>query len=313
MRAAQFDRLGPPEVLHVVDVAVPEPRPDEVVVRVAAAGLNPADLSVRSRVRSYGAPITFPVRPGWDLAGEIVALGSGISDWAVGDQVFGLAGFPDPAGTHAEFAAVPGSQLAPRPAGLSDTESGALPLVGLTVLQAYAYAGGIKAGERVFIDAAAGGVGHVAVQVAKASDAVVVGTATQAKHDFVRGLGVDEAVDYTTVRDPYAAAGPLDLILSSRSSASIQQAIAALRPGGRLVSIVGAVDEEARAAAARHGVQADNMIVHPDAAGLRELASLVDRGLLTVTVGQVWNLEDIRKAHEAMESGRAVGKIALVP
>jgi NADPH:quinone reductase-like Zn-dependent oxidoreductase len=310
--AVRYERYGPPDVLEVVSVPVPSPGPGEVLVRVRAAGVNPVDVGVMYGPLPF-VPLQFPAIPGWDVAGEVVALGDGVESFAEQDAVFGLAGFPVPAGTFAEFATVRAADLAHRPAGLDWPEAGALPLVGLTVLQAFAAIGGLSSGQRVLVEAAAGGVGHVAVQIAKASGCYVLGTASAAKHDFLRSLGVDEPIDYVKHPDVYADRPPVDVVLTSSGAEAAAEAVASVAPGGAVVSIKNGITEELAAAADGRGVRHANMLVHPDAAGLAELAGLVEAGQLRVHVSDSFALADVAAAYQAVAGGHTTGKVVLLP
>ena len=195
MRSITQATLGGPDVLEVAEVPRPEPFPTEVLVRVAAAGVNPVDWKVRTRGGFLGEP---PFTVGWDVAGVVEALGGGVTRFAVGDRVFGMPRFPREAAAYAEYVTSPSRQLARTPDGMSDVEAGGLPLAGLTAWQALVETADVQPGQRVLILAAAGGVGHLAVQIAKARGAHVIGTASAGKHAFLREIGADETIDYTS-------------------------------------------------------------------------------------------------------------------
>ena len=189
---------GGPEVLELQDVERPEPIQTEVLVRVTASGINPVDWKIRrygGNPKAVGEP---PLILGWDIAGVVEEPGDRETRFAVGDRVFGMPWFPRLARAYAEYATSPARQLARTPDGLTDEQAAGLPLAGLTAWQSLVDLAGVGEGDRVLIHAAAGGVGHLAVQIAKARGAYVIGTARAAKHDFLRELGVDEPIDYTT-------------------------------------------------------------------------------------------------------------------
>jgi NADPH:quinone reductase-like Zn-dependent oxidoreductase len=309
MRAISQDVAGGPEVLHLVEVARPVPGPTEVLVRVQAASVNPADWKTRARGR-FRDGVEPPFTLGFDVAGVVEEVGAGVTVWAPGDEVFGMPRFPHPAGAYAEYVTAPARHFARRPAGLDAVRAAALPLAALTAWQALVDTANVRPGQRVLIHAAAGGVGHLAVQIAKARGAYVLGTARAAKHEFLRGLGVDEPIDYTrtdfaeTVRD-------VDVVLDPLGGECAVRSLSTLRPGGTLVSIVPPDDtfpvERARVA----GVRAVFMLVEPDHAGLREIAALVEAGRLRGEVAATLPLADAAKAHELGETGRTAGKIVL--
>src|SRR3954464_1713765 len=196
MRVITQLSTGGPEVLEVGEAEVPTPLPTEIRVRVAAAGVNPVDWKTRAgagMATVIGPP---PFTVGWDVAGTVDAVGPGVTRFSVGDSVFGMPWFPRQAGAYAEFVTAPSRHFAHRPAGLSEVEAAGLPLAGLTAWQGLVDVAPLQPGQRVLVHAAAGGVGHLAVQIAKARGAYVIGTASRAKHDLLNDLGVDETVDY---------------------------------------------------------------------------------------------------------------------
>jgi NADPH:quinone reductase-like Zn-dependent oxidoreductase len=217
VKAIRQTRLGGPEVLEYVDVERPEPQPTEVLVRVRAAGVNPVDWKTRARGAFLGEP---PFTVGWDVAGTVEEVGRGVTRFAPGDRVFGMPRFPKEAAAYAEYATSPSRQLARTPDALSDVEAGALPLAALTAWQALVETAAVGRGERVVILGAAGGVGHLAVQIAKSRDAYVIGTASASKHAFLAALGADEVVDYTTCSTSSAATEPLQPSARSGTTAS---------------------------------------------------------------------------------------------
>ncbi|MBX7268608.1 NADP-dependent oxidoreductase [Micromonospora sp. Llam7] len=306
MRAIEQDRLGGPEVLNLVEVDRPEPGPAEVLVRVHAVGVNPTDFWHRET----GGLLGRPVRLGWDLSGVVEAAGVGAALFRPGDEVFGMPRLPQPAGTYAEYVAAPSRHLARKPAGLSHVQAAGLGLAGLTAWQALVDVADVQPGQRVLVHAAAGGVGHLAVQIAKARGAHVIGTASAAKHAFVRGLGADEVIDYTTT-DFAERLHDLDVIVDSIGGEYGPRSLRTLRPGGILVALASPAETYLEEAAARQGKRARFMIVEPDAAGLSSLAGLVGTRQLRVEVDAVLPLEQVAKAHQIGQTGRTKGKIIL--
>ncbi|MGH9212535.1 MAG: NADP-dependent oxidoreductase [Acidimicrobiales bacterium] len=307
MRAIQQDTYGGPEVLRLVEVERPTPAPTEVLVKVQAAGVNPVDWKVRARPGYFDHT---PFTVGWDVAGLVEEVGSGVTRFSPGDPVFGMPKFPREAAAYAEYVTAPSRHFARRPAGLSPIEAAGLPLAGLTAWQILVDTADVQPGQRVLVTAAAGGVGHLAVQIAKARGAHVVGTARAAKHDFVHGLGADEVVDYTAV-DVGAAVRDIDVVVDLPGGESSLQAMPTLKPGGLLVPVTGGANAEIQTAAAERGVRLVLFLVEPDHAGLEQLAALVDAGQLRVEVDTVFPLADAAKAHELGERGRTRGKIVL--
>ncbi len=307
MRAIGQDALGGPEVLKVVEVDRPEPGPAEVLVRVHATGVNPTDYWHRA---TGGLTGDSPVRLGWDVSGVVVATGIGVTVLRPGDEVFGMPRQPLPAGTYAEYVTSPARHLMRKPAGLSHVEAAALPLVALTAWQALVDTAGLRPGQRVLIHAAAGGVGHVAVQIAKARGAHVIGTARAAKHAFVRGLGADEVIDYTQA-DFATEAADVDVVIDTIGGDYGPRSLRTLREGGIVVSLASPAEDGLVAQASELGLRAGFMIVEADHAGMQAVASLVEAGRLRAEIDTVLPLEEAAKAHRLGEDGHTTGKIVL--
>ncbi|MBG6136198.1 NADP-dependent oxidoreductase [Longispora fulva] len=308
MRAIGQDSHGGPEVLKVIEVPRPEPGPAEVLIRVHAAGVNPTDAWHRSSAGLAGGDT--PIRLGWDVSGVIEATGLGVTTLKPGDEVFGLPRHPRPAGTYAQYVTSPARHLVAKPTGLTHVEAAALPLAGLTAWQALVDTANIQPGQRVLIHAAAGGVGHLAVQIAKARGAHVIGTARSAKHDFVRGLGADEVIDYTTADFTDVVHG-VDVVIDPIGGEYGPRSLTTLRPGGILIALASPDETYLVDRARQLGVRAAFMIVEADQAGMRELAALVDAGRLRPEIATTLPLEQAARAHELSQNGRTTGKIVL--
>ena len=307
MRAIMMRSYGGPEVLKLEEVAEPTPLLTEVLVRVRAAGANPVDAYMRSGAFPLLIP---PAIPGWDVSGVVEAVAPGVNRFRVGDEVFGMPLFPRAAGAYAEYVAAPARQLARKPARLDHVEAGGLSLAGLTAWQAMVDIADVKAGQRVLIHAAGGGVGHLAVQIAKARGAYVIGTASRGKHDLVRSLGADEVIDYRQA-DFTTLARDIDVGFDLVRSDYGVRTLDVLRPGGVLVTVDHNPELEARAAPSGKRVAA--MAVEPDHVGLEGLAELAADGRLHVRVGEVLRLEEAARAHEVLGRGGVAGKIVLTP
>lgn len=311
MRIVTQDTFGGPEVFRIAEVPVPDPAPGEVLVAVTARGVNPVDAAVRAGYYPLlGEP---PFTVGWDIAGRVAALGEGVTDLEVGERVFGLAAFPRAARGYADIVAAPREELARTPAKLDDVHAAALPLVGLTAHQAIigtntAADTGLS-GRRVLVQAAGGGVGHIAVQLAKAVGAHVVATASRRKLDFVAGLGADEVVDYTA-RD-WTAIDPVDLAVDAFGGANLLRTIGVVRDGGTVATLLGETDDAARAAATERSVTISRINVRPDPGALDHLVRLVDEGRLVPHVSATFPLEQVAAAHRELEGG-VRGKVVLV-
>ncbi|MFJ7240736.1 NADP-dependent oxidoreductase [Streptomyces olivaceus] len=308
MRAVSQDVLGGPEVLKEIRVERPVPRPNEVLVRVRAAGVNPTDWKHRADGGFLGEP---PFVLGWDVSGTVESVGIGVAAFRPGDEVFGMLSYPFGHGSHAEYVTAPARTLTHLPAGTDHVRAGALPLVSLTAWQALVERADLQPGQRVLIHAAAGGVGHVAVQIAKARGAHVIGTAGAGKHAFLRSLGADEAVDYRET-DFTEAVRDVDVVLDTIGGDTSLRSLRVLRPGGVVVSILPVGSDEFFEEAGRLGVRAVRMLVDADRADLREIARLVEAGKLEPTIAKTFPLAEAAGAHALGETGRTTGKIVLV-
>ncbi|MFE0190918.1 NADP-dependent oxidoreductase [Streptomyces sp. NPDC058989] len=305
MRAVVQNSFGGPEVLETVDIDRPEPLGGEVLIRVRASGVNPVDVAVRSGAYPLLGEPSFGV--GWDISGVVEEVGPG-ARFKVGDEVFGMPFFPRAATGYAEYVAAPSRQVARKPASLDHVQAAAVPLAALTAWQGLVDAARVKAGDRVLIHRAAGGVGHFAVQIAKARGAYVIALASEARHEFVRSLGADEVIDYR-VTDFADAVRDLDIVFDSNAQGS--RSLSVLRPGGTLVSIMEHWNQELAAEAEAAGRHFAGVSVEPDYASLEAIATLIDAGRIRPHVQETFPLEEAGKAHELVGSGRVQGKVVL--
>ena len=307
MRAIRQRALGGPEVLELVEVPRPDPGPTEVLVRMSAAGVNPVDWKTRARGGFLGEP---PFTVGWDVAGVVEAVGRGVTRFATGERVFGMPRFPHEAAAYAEYVTSPSRQLARIPERLGDVEAAALPLAGLTAWQALVETADVEPGQRVLILAAAGGVGHLAVQIAKARWAYVIGTARSAKHTFLTELGADETIDYTReaveerVRD-------VDVVLDLVGGETSPSALPSLRDNGIFITAPSSSSVEFLRELAGGRVRVTGILVEPDRAGMEAIAGLAATGALRPQVARTFPLEQAARAHELGEMGRTQGKLVL--
>lgn len=306
MRAVIQNTVGGPDVLVIANQPDPAPKVGEVLVRVKAAGINPVDGAVRAGYFPLlGEP---PFILGWDISGTVEALGAGVTGLKVGDEVFGMPRFPKQAAAYAELAAVPANEITLKPKGADHVQAGALPLAGLTAWQGLVRHGALKSGQRVLIHAAAGGVGHLAVQIAKARGAYVIATASPNKLDFVRKLGADEVIDYTK-GDFTTQINNIDLVLEPMGGEHADRSLKIIRNGGVLVSLLN-LSDATRALASARDIRVERMSVVPDREGLVELARLIDAGKLVVHVAKSFPLEQAGAAH-AFLATKPIGKVAL--
>jgi NADPH:quinone reductase-like Zn-dependent oxidoreductase len=308
MRAISQDTHGGPEVLTETTVPRPAPGPSQIRVAVHASGLNPTDW----KHRAAGLFVDrLPLVLGWDVSGVVEAVGYGVTLFKPGDAVFGMLPYPHGVGAHAEYAVGPARAFARKPDGVDHVQAGALPLAALTAYQALVDTADVQPGQRVLVHAAAGGVGHLAVQIAKARGAHVIGTASAPKHDFLRSIGADEVVDYRT-EDFVEAVEAVDVVLDPVSGETRARSLDVLKPGGVLVSLLPGQDPEEGEKAARLGVRVETLLVEADHAGMAEIARLAGDGRLRAHVQEAFPLADAAKAHALGETGRTTGKIVLV-
>ncbi|MFJ4555700.1 NADP-dependent oxidoreductase [Streptomyces massasporeus] len=308
MRAISQDVLGGPEVLKEVEIERPVPKPNQVLVRVRAAGVNPTDWKHRATGGFLGEP---PFVLGWDVSGVVEAVGIGVVAFAPGDEVFGMLPYPYGHGSHAEYVIAPVRALTRKPAEVDHTQAGALPLVSLTAWQALTEHADLQPGQRVLIHAAAGGVGHVAVQIAKARGAYVIGTASAGKHEFLRSIGVDETIDYRET-DVTEAVKDVDVVLDTIGGDNALHSLRVLRPGGALVSILPVGSDDLYKEAERLGVRALRMLVDADRSGMEAIADLIETGKLRATIAGTFPLAEAAEAHTLGDTGRTTGKLVLL-
>ncbi|WP_313706572.1 NADP-dependent oxidoreductase [Massilia sp.] len=306
MKAVRIHRYGGREVLSIDNIPLPDIAPDDVLVRVVAASINPVDWKVREGYLAQMIPHALPLTLGWDVSGVVETVGTRVTQWQTGDAVFAR---PDIArnGTYAEYVAVRASECARKPRTISHVEAASLPLAGITAWEAMMDTARVQAGQRVLVQAGSGGVGSLAVQLVKAAGATVIATASGRNRALVESLGVDQFVDYTTTKVAEAVE-PVDAVFDTIGGEVQEAAWSILKPGGIQVSIISPPSEEK---ATVLGVRAGFVFIGPNAPVLERLATMVDGGRLRPIVGAEFALEDIAAAHALSESGRAVGKIVL--
>jgi NADPH:quinone reductase-like Zn-dependent oxidoreductase len=309
MKAVRIHEYGSPDVLKFEDAPRSSPAADEVLVKVQAAGINPIDWKTRAGSGMGGRyGDVFPLIIGWDISGVVESLGKNANKFKIGDAVFGMVRFPEIGSAYAEYVAVPEAHLALKPATIDHVQAAAFPLVTLTAWQALFEAGNLTKGERLLIQGAAGGVGHVAVQIAKWKGAHVIGTGSTNNVDFLRELGVDEVIDYSITRFEDAVE-PVDMVFNCVGGDLLTRSFAVIKEGGRLISIAGKPDE---ALARKHHVKADSILVRPVESHLNEIAKLIEAGHLKTVVAKTFSLADAHKAHAYAESRELRrGKIVL--
>jgi len=302
MKAIRIHQYGGPEVLAEVEMRCPTPGPDEILIKVRAASVNPLDWKMRAGHVKEIFPLTFPATLGRDVSGTVEEAGAHVTQFKRGDEVYALV-----SGGYAEYAVAKETAVAEKPRTLDHVQAAAVPAVGLTALQALFEVAQLSAGQKVLIHAAAGGVGNFAVQLAKARGAYVIGTASSKNHTLLNDLGVNEAVDYRKTRFEEVVRD-VDVVLDTVGGETQERSFKVLKKGGILVSLVQPPSQES---ATKYGVRALFYGGHASSSDLAEIAKLIDDGKVKPVVETVLPLADARRAHELSETGHARGKIVL--
>lgn len=306
-RSVYYDRFGGPDVLQVGDVAMAPVGPDSVVVKVAGVGINPVDYKIAQGYLQGAMEINFPVVIGWDVAGEVVGVGPAITEFTVGDRVFGYARLDTVQhGTAAETVVLPVRVLAHAPTSIDLEHSAAVPLTGLTALQLIRRLD-IQTGETVLIHGANGGVGQFAVQLARLAGGTVIGTASARNHEYLRSLGA-EPVGYgpeleAAVRELVPEG--VDVVVDLAGAGSLDRSDAVTKPNARVGSIT-----DGEGAKARGGAY---VFTRPSSSDLAHLASLIDEGKLVVDLARTFTFAQAAQAYQLLEERHVRGKIVLTP
>jgi NADPH:quinone reductase-like Zn-dependent oxidoreductase len=306
MRAIRIHQYGGPEVLAQVEMQRPVPGANEVLIKVKAASVNPFDWKVRAGYMKDFLPLTFPATLGLDVSGTVEEVGPGAARFKRGDEVY-VSLELEAGGGYAEYVVAKETIVAEKPGTLNHVQAAAVPVAGLTAWQALFEVAQLRAGQKVLIHAAAGGVGNFAVQFAKAKGAYVIGTASSNNQAFLGELGVDKAVDYQKTRFEDVV-HDADVVLDTIGGDTQERSFKALKKGGILVSIVQPPSQEQ---AAKYGVRALFYGGHPSSSNLAEIARLIDARKVKTVVETVLPLAEARRAHELSQSGHARGKIVL--
>lgn len=305
MKAVQIHTFGGREVLELNNIDIPEAKQGEVLIKIHAASVNPVDWKIR---QGYLQPLlnhALPLTLGWDISGEVVAVGGGVIHLKVGDEVYSRPNIANN-GSYAEYMTASAEEVALKPKSLTWQEAAGVPLAGLTAWQGLYELANIEAGEQVLIHGGSGAVGQFAIQLAKLRGATVYTTTSARNTDLVLSLGADHAIDYQQV--DFSELRDMDLVLDTIGGEVQDKSWKTIKPGGRLLSIVQTPDE---AVAASHGVTASFYFIEPDRSQLEQMAGLADAGKLIVNIDSEFSLDQVADAHERSESGRAQGKIII--
>src|SRR5215813_11176096 len=300
MKAIVVHQFGGPEVLKYEDVPRPNPKEDEVLIRTMAAGVNPVDAYIRSGRFGRG---NLPYIPGMEVAGIVERAGAKVTKFKPGDAVYAHLGFKD--GGYAEFSVAKENEVALKPKAISFEQAAGVPLAATTAWQALFDTAKLQAGQTVLIFGGSGGVGHFAVQIAKARGARVIATASTEHQDLLKQLGVDQAIDYSKTKFEDVVKD-VDVVLEATRSDSMARSYGIVRKGGFVVSITGDPDQSELK---KHGLRGASVGVHPDAQVLEGLAKLIDARKVRPIVSQILPLADASKAHQQIETHHTAGKI----
>lgn len=306
MKAVQIHKFGDADQLIYENAATPDLKPDDVLVQVYATSINPVDWKIRKGGYPGSDKRQFPIILGWDVSGVIVFKGEEVQGFEIGDEIYARPNVSRN-GTYAEYVAVNYQEIAIKPRSIDHIHAAAIPLAGLTAWQGLFDHGKLEAGQKVLIHAAAGGVGTLAVQLAKWKGAYVIGTASEDNIDFLKELGADEVIDYKNEDFAEKLSG-IDLVFDLIGGDVQQKSLEVLKPGGILVTTVGLKDEAGVKAKGMTGVQYMAQSVPAD---LEQLAQLIDEGKLKPVIAGIMPLSEASEAHKKSEKGHTKGKIIL--
>ncbi|TDE14548.1 NADP-dependent oxidoreductase [Dyadobacter psychrotolerans] len=314
MKAIILQNAGNAENLEMSEVSVPTIKDNEVLIKVSAIGINPVDIKARSNpyVLSYLLGEERPVILGWDISGTVTEVGKNVTEFEAGDEVFGMINFPGRGNAYAEYVTAPATQVSKKPSNLTHEEAAASSMALLTAWQLLVNHGKVKAGNRVLVHAAAGGVGHFAVQIAKHLGAYVIGTSSAANRDFILAQGADEHIDYKAA--PFEETiDNIDFVLDPIGGNTLSRSIGIVNSGGTVASIVTSeFTEEDQQKAKSNGVKLINVFVRSLPEDLASLTDLLEKGIIKPHISQTFAFEEIIQAHQQIETGKTVGKVVVL-
>lgn len=306
MKAVRIHNYGNSDVLEIEDIPVPDYADDDVLIKIHATSINPIDWKIREGYLKGMINHTLPLTLGWDVSGVVTKIGNNVKRFKIGDEVYTRPAI-ERNGSYAEYIAVKENIVDFKPKSITHLEAASIPLAGLTAWTALINTAEIQPGQKVLIHGASGGVGSLAVQIARGKGCHVIGTASEKNIGFVLNLGAHEAIDYRN-QDFSQLLKDVDVVLDTIGGKTLDNSWKVLKQGGILVSIAGKPDPET---AAQYKVRSSAVFVQPDVSILEHLRNLIDTGNLRPVVGTVFTLDEIKKAHELSQSGRAKGKIVI--
>ena len=305
--------FGGPDQLEIKEIPEPVIKENEVLIHSRAIGLNPVDVKTRTgKGQAVKLRNENPMIIGWDVSGVIVETGTAVSKFKKGDEVFGMINLPGIGKTYAELVAASQDHITKKPSGISHEEAAAASLAAMTAWQAIVNQIKIKSGQKMLIHGASGGVGHFAVQIAKYFGTYVIGTSSAKNKEFVFSIGADEHIDYKSVR--FEEVSPMvDVILDTIGGENIDRSLKVLKEGGTIVSLPSGISESVGEKAAAQHKKGIFFFVHSNSNDMDQIAALLQKKVLRAYVSQKFSFEEIRKAHELLESGKVKGKLVLTP
>lgn len=306
MKAFRIHEYGNVDVLKMDEVSIPEIEKDEVLIKVYATSVNPVDWKIREGYLKGMNLHKLPLTLGWDVSGIIEKTGADVAEFKVGNEVYSRPSI-ERDGTYAEYIVVKAKEVAFKPKSITFLESATIPLAGITAWEVLVTTANIQEGQRVLIHAASGGVGSLAVQIAKAKGCYVIGTTSEKNLDFVKSLGADEVIDYKN-QDFSEFLRDIDVVFDTVDGKTQNDSWKVLKEGGILVSVTNKPNADL---AKEHKVRSAFVFIQPNVPVLNELTKLIDSGKLKPVVGSVFNFSDTKKAQDLSQSGRARGKIAI--
>ncbi|MDQ6479172.1 NADP-dependent oxidoreductase [Dyadobacter sp. LHD-138] len=311
MKAIVLKDFGGVENLVEAVLDKPVVKENEVLVQVKAISINPVDVKTRAGKGMSGRLKEIdPLIIGWDISGVVVETGSAVTGFAAGDEVFGMVNFPGHGRAYAEYVTTPEAHLALKPANISHDEAAAATLAALTAYQALVSQAKIKAGDKVLVHSAAGGVGHYTVQIAKHLGAYVIGTSSAENKDFVLALGADEHIDYKNQKFEEVAKD-IDFVLDTIGGENIDRSLEVVKKGGTLISIPSGLAESVTEKAKTKGINGFFFLVHSNGEDMKSIADLLSKGIIKSHVAKTFTFENLGQAHTQVETGKTRGKVVV--
>jgi NADPH:quinone reductase-like Zn-dependent oxidoreductase len=311
MKAIILIDKGGIENLTIQEIETPQPKAGEVLVKVHAISVNPVDIKTRKGGALYASmQENAPVILGWDISGVVTAVGNEVKTFKEGDAVFGMVNFPGHGKAYAEFVAAPADHFALKPENISHAEAAATTLAALTAWQVLTQQAAVQKGQHLLMHAAAGGVGHFAVQIAKHLGLKVTGTASAANEDFLKEIGVDHFIDYSA-QNMEEEAKEIDVVFDPIGGETTAKSLQVLKQGGTLVSIVGGVKDHLTSLIQEKNITAKNYLVKSSGTDMQQLAQLLVEGILKPHISHQFSFDEIAKAHQQIETGKTRGKIVV--